>query len=995
MKKTGKRFVALSIVFASIISFLPIQFGSNGKAANAMTTQIQVGGDPVSSGTITTVGTDEYATDYQYDNFTLAVDYKVVDNQDNIPIGSSGVIEQEVIITNIDGIDLDGDTLEANNEKLSVIGVSIGEGTELFTNKSNSQTIGVEISGLPFGVNTIKYRIRETTVYNKGQQDPTDSTKTINYFQTAVDNYFPSKSGSQEMVIQHANSILQSKISKMTFNSYLVNTMDEYNASTTPKDNKAPFLFTELGVADTDCPLRYNFSISDAVMTLQYEMTFNGLSANNATIYKNGVEDTNVSTSSDTISGYLTNLGSSDLIVAKILDTGTNVVKAYAIQLKYNIIASSEDYTLRNAGIKKLYYNSDSSVEAYVDKHFYTSTDNGVTVYSGTIHIDKRAEMIAMEPTLGTTGNVAFKLSNHYDGDYTESSKIINGETTPYVDFDVGEDSNVLWLEVYEGEDGNIVSGTTPLAIYKLNVEFIDGTETDTVDYSVDDGAYLTQPGRTSEEDAIDFTSSRRTYNLNFKDSTTNDVTITLNQPETYQKDDVTRREYIKVWSGTSTSSDNVTELTDLDEAATVTVDITNYKKIIVQAYYHQIVYKTDDDGNETDEIDTANSGDYALGEKYTFYIAKNPDTTDTTVTKSTDASLSNMKVSNGTIKDSDGTSGFSTEENAYTVTVPMDDTSSKVTVTATDSDVSDITATISETGDEYGLTSGEAFEFPLSSTGTTTITFVVTAEDGETTETYTLTITNDTRSANAVLEDVVTDYGDFTFDADADPNKIRVDLDVNELKVTPVPEDSNSKVTVNGKKYTGTAITIDLRGSQETDMTIKVTSEDGSASNTYEFEIYRTDSDLDDDDDDDEEDIFYDEIDECWVDLSKYEEWGIINGKDVYFDKNGKQVKDRWIITKGVSYYLNSKGYKSTGWRKEVGGKTYYLDASTGALKTGWLNQNNKWYYLGLNGVMQKGWLELNGHWYYFTPEGEMVTNQSIYIDDGVYRFGSDGVMY
>lgn len=38
----------------------------------------------------------------------------------------------------------------------------------------------------------------------------------------------------------------------------------------------------------------------------------------------------------------------------------------------------------------------------------------------------------------------------------------------------------------------------------------------------------------------------------------------------------------------------------------------------------------------------------------------------------------------------------------------------------------------------------------------------------------------------------------------------------------------------------------------------------------------------------------------------------------------------------KGVQYYLDSKGYKSKGWRKEVGGKTYYLDPNTGALKTG-----------------------------------------------------------
>ncbi|WP_241394589.1 hypothetical protein [Clostridium beijerinckii] len=42
-----------------------------------------------------------------------------------------------------------------------------------------------------------------------------------------------------------------------------------------------------------------------------------------------------------------------------------------------------------------------------------------------------------------------------------------------------------------------------------------------------------------------------------------------------------------------------------------------------------------------------------------------------------------------------------------------------------------------------------------------------------------------------------------------------------------------------------------------------------------------------------------------------------------------------------------------------------------------------------------EKGWLNLNGKWYYFTPNGQMVVNQSMYIDDGVYKFRQDGAMY
>src|SRR5471030_1949295 len=48
MNKKGKRFVALLIVFMSIMSFLPIKLGLNGQAVKAFdssATDIEVGGD--------------------------------------------------------------------------------------------------------------------------------------------------------------------------------------------------------------------------------------------------------------------------------------------------------------------------------------------------------------------------------------------------------------------------------------------------------------------------------------------------------------------------------------------------------------------------------------------------------------------------------------------------------------------------------------------------------------------------------------------------------------------------------------------------------------------------------------------------------------------------------------------------------------------------------------------------------------------------------------
>ena len=35
----------------------------------------------------------------------------------------------------------------------------------------------------------------------------------------------------------------------------------------------------------------------------------------------------------------------------------------------------------------------------------------------------------------------------------------------------------------------------------------------------------------------------------------------------------------------------------------------------------------------------------------------------------------------------------------------------------------------------------------------------------------------------------------------------------------------------------------------------------------------------------------------------------------------------------------------------------------------TGWIVNNNQWYYIGANGKMLSGWQQINGVWYYLAP--------------------------
>ena len=78
--------------------------------------------------------------------------------------------------------------------------------------------------------------------------------------------------------------------------------------------------------------------------------------------------------------------------------------------------------------------------------------------------------------------------------------------------------------------------------------------------------------------------------------------------------------------------------------------------------------------------------------------------------------------------------------------------------------------------------------------------------------------------------------------------------------------------------------------------------------------------------------------------------------------------------------WHLYEDGKECTGWKK-VDDKWYYLDPSSGAMRTGWL-KTDKWYLLASSGEMLTGWQKIRDTWYYLQPtatdkykEGEMRT--------------------
>nr|WP_279285825.1 hypothetical protein [Clostridium sp. SM-530-WT-3G] len=49
--------------------------------------------------------------------------------------------------------------------------------------------------------------------------------------------------------------------------------------------------------------------------------------------------------------------------------------------------------------------------------------------------------------------------------------------------------------------------------------------------------------------------------------------------------------------------------------------------------------------------------------------------------------------------------------------------------------------------------------------------------------------------------------------------------------------------------------------------------------------------------------------------------------------------------------------------------------------MTTGWVQDNNKWYYMNESGDMATGWVQspYSGKWYYLNQSGEMLTNTTV----------------
>lgn len=109
-------------------------------------------------------------------------------------------------------------------------------------------------------------------------------------------------------------------------------------------------------------------------------------------------------------------------------------------------------------------------------------------------------------------------------------------------------------------------------------------------------------------------------------------------------------------------------------------------------------------------------------------------------------------------------------------------------------------------------------------------------------------------------------------------------------------------------------------------------------------------------------------------------------------FDEDGA-LRTGWLSQEGRTYYLAENGSKVSGWRK-IDGCWYYFSPQDRSMQVGWVRVDGRWYYLAPeDGTMCVGWQLIGGRWYYFNEAGVMLTGW-VKLQGSWYYLDSSGAM-
>jgi len=200
------------------------------------------------------------------------------------------------------------------------------------------------------------------------------------------------------------------------------------------------------------------------------------------------------------------------------------------------------------------------------------------------------------------------------------------------------------------------------------------------------------------------------------------------------------------------------------------------------------------------------------------------------TVTRlSTNAYLTNLKINNGSVPLNPS---FIYTTTSYTASVPNSTSSVKMLPGAADPN-----ATIKVNGST--VASGTASPDIALSVGSNTVNTVVTAQDGTTTRTYTVTITR--ISSNANLSNLALSSGTLSPAFASGTTSYTASVNTASVKVTPTTSDATATVKVNGTTVaSGSASGSIALAIGSNTITTVVTAQDGTTTKTYTITVTR-----------------------------------------------------------------------------------------------------------------------------------------------------------
>ena len=117
------------------------------------------------------------------------------------------------------------------------------------------------------------------------------------------------------------------------------------------------------------------------------------------------------------------------------------------------------------------------------------------------------------------------------------------------------------------------------------------------------------------------------------------------------------------------------------------------------------------------------------------------------------------------------------------------------------------------------------------------------------------------------------------------------------------------------------------------------------------------------------------------------------IDGIQLYFDKNGKQVKGSLVDIDGDTYYFDKdSGVMWTNSSLTLNGMTYEIDDQgrvTSSLRNTFVqDKDGDWTYLKDKGQVATGWQTIDGIQLYFDGTGKQIKGERILIDGKYYYF-------